>query len=954
MIEPLLEANGAAPASGEIDPGQLVLRCLTARIALQRRGDHVRVFDLLSPYDRSDRRSTLDRAVRAEVMLWLGWASVWQDDARYDDARALNLLDASEQAFREELNPSGRCWALLGQAQAYFTIDEHRLMLQALQEAGSLLDKLEDVSAAIWLHDLSAAAARFDGRYRVAAKHADELERLAETTADDFARARALAHRAVIGYETGRNPKEVVETAGRAEALLMKSADHPGYALSSAFDVHAGAAVRQGDWIEAERIITEGRRRIGKTGAMPDGLTLHRARMAILRGDAAAARTLLDEIGARVHRHQRLLRSALERTASECALLMESLEEASTTADRAFRHAREAGHGGYQLAALLQKARTALASGDEPAARETVRQAESYGDYFSLLPFAAERFTIHGLLWELRGRSDEARASFAQALSAYSLIGDAHATARTQLRLARLSSSDATGEGRPLAAAALDTFDALEAGADAAKARAALRLTPSPAPSPGAGTEADIGCVLARSAFSVELVAESWLQAAEALAPGRWLVVVRSGGDEDWSLVHRRGDLPGELPFPEPSMERLCRDGVDWMRLRGLPAPAFFFGMECGGDDDPACAAIEKKLMPWIPVVGLALEHALLRADRLGEVVAHDDLRLASFDLDGFVYTSPGMRRVALQILRVRSGHAPVLVTGEPGVGKSVVARTIHESGDRSDAPFVPLECSGISPAGVDTGRFASASLEEALHAAQHGTLYLNDIGELPREIQPRLLRFIETGYAHTGAAERLPLDVRVIASTRSDLKTLVREGALQEDLFYRLNVVPIRVPPLRDRREEIPLLVHHFLRDMTHARSGSASVTSRALDALIRYDWPGNVRQLRNEIECLLVFAATEPVSTIDLDDLSETIRSGPGIDTPVMDADGALDGVALNGRGLDEILANAERSVIAQILARHDGQVSATAEALGLSRQGLYKKMKRLGIHPAAVTRR
>ncbi|MEX2401370.1 MAG: sigma 54-interacting transcriptional regulator [Rhodothermales bacterium] len=950
MIDPLLDDT----TSVDPEPGQLMLRCLKARIALLRRGDHRTAYELLRPYDASDRRASLESGLRAEIALWLGWASAWQEDDLYDDARALNLLDAAGQAFEKEVNPSGQCWALLGQAQAYFTIDEHGLMVQALRDASMLLHKLEDVYAEAWLHHLSAIGARLEGRYRTASSHADELERIADAMGDGLALGRALAHRAIIQYESGRKPEEICETALRAERLLERASTHGSHALLMALHARTGALIRQGRWDEAENVIVAGLKSTRDVGSSREMLTVHRARIAMRRGDDPAARTLLEQAAGRIHRRRRLLHTLVERERSCRALSAGRPEEARRHVEQALHHARDADHTGCHLLALLQQAEVEIAAGREGPAREAMRLAEEHTDYFSLLPVAARRFFVHGLLSELRERPEEARAAFAQALSAYSLIGDVYAAARTQVYLAALRSTHVAGESRSLAKTALETFESLGAQREAERARKVLDREAEQASvvlDPG---EAAIGSVLARSALSVELVAESWLQAAEELAPGRWLVVFRCGGPGSWTLIHRHGNVSSDLHYPDPSADRVCGDGVDWIRLRGLPAPAFFFGMECGGDDDPACAAIERKLMPWIPVVGLALEHALLRSDRLANVSNGGGDASLALDVEGFIYTSPGMRSVAHQITRVRNGHSPVLISGEPGVGKSVVARTIHDSGDRHDAPFIPFNASSIARADVETALFGRDGKVGALHAAHRGTLYLNNVGELPVDVQPRLLHFIERGHVDRSHGDEEELDVRVLASTGVDLKERVREGGFLEDLYYRLNVVHIHVPPLRERREEIPLLVHHFLEDLTHGRSGSASVTSRALDALIKYDWPGNVRQLRNEIERLLVYAATEPVSTIDVDDLSESIRRGSSGDAVSMEADGSLDGVALNGRGLDEIMANAERSVIEQVLNRHDGQVSSSAEALGLSRQGLYKKMKRLGIDASSVAQR
>lgn len=941
MIEPLIErADGQA--NGHADAGQLLLRCLSARVHLLRHGDSRTVYDLLGSYEESARRSQLDEVLRGEVALWLGWSRAWQDDERYDDARALNLLDEAERAFDVSMNPSGRCWTHIAKAHAYFTIDEYRLMLQSLSDAAALQDRLNDVGAKAWIDHLSVAGARFEGRYRDARLHADALARYGDDFNDGYAVGRGLAHRAVIDFELGKQPEEIIALARKAESMLRRSAVQPGYSLLSAYHAHIGALIRRGSWKEADRLISDALENIGYLGTAPAYITLHRARLREYRGQLQNALDLLDDISNRVDRHHRLLDASVSHVRGGVLLKMNRRVEAHEQASRELRNAREAGHVGYQVRALLQNVRVAVEDGDEDEARKLVREAEGYADYFSLLPLAAQRFLVLGRLSRLRDRRNEARAYYTQSLSAFSLMGDVYSGALVQCDLALLGTAPA--EARNLAAAALRTFEELSAGPDAKFARKMLRSIPPESDDAVVEHEAAIGSVLARAAISVDLVAEAWLQAAEELAPGRWLVVYRYDDDDSWSRIHQHGDVPGDLVFPNPALDRVCEKGVDWMRLRGLPAPAFFFGMECGGEGDPACAAIEKRLEPWIPVVGLALEHAILRSSRLGAYGG--DGGIPESAVDGVIYAGPGTRSVARQISFVKSGRSPVLITGESGVGKARAARAIHESGDRRSGPFVHFRCAMQPSEALERALFGSeADQSNALLSADGGTLYLEDIGQLPKEMQQRLLRFLEDGFLGGGSDGRARLDTRIIASSTRDLQQMVRDGAFQEDLYYRLRVVPIRIPPLRERREEIPLLVQHFIKELTAQKPTSASITTRALEALIRYDWPGNVRQLRNEIERLIAAAGPEPFTMIDVEDLSPAIR-----DAEIsIDHTGSVQGICSDGKGLDDILAAAEKSVIEQILVRHRGQVSSSAEALGLSRQGLYKKMKRLGIEPA-----
>ena len=216
--------------------------------------------------------------------------------------------------------------------------------------------------------------------------------------------------------------------------------------------------------------------------------------------------------------------------------------------------------------------------------------------------------------------------------------------------------------------------------------------------------------------------------------------------------------------------------------------------------------------------------------------------------------------------------------------------------------------------------------------------------------MQRKLLRFLREGViVPPGASEPTPVNVRLVASTAQDLNALIREGRFLEDLYYRLGVIPLAVPPLRERREEIPLLARHFLNTLRPPGTPLPTLMNRAVEALLHYAWPGNARQLRNEIERLYALTGTEPAPLIDVKDLSPAIIEASGESLPTAVWASAQAALLKPGHALDQVLAGTEKMLIEQVLAEHHGQVTASANALGLTRQGLYKKMKRLGIDAA-----
>jgi len=320
--------------------------------------------------------------------------------------------------------------------------------------------------------------------------------------------------------------------------------------------------------------------------------------------------------------------------------------------------------------------------------------------------------------------------------------------------------------------------------------------------------------------------------------------------------------------------------------------------------------------------------------------------------VDGFIAESREMQAVAETIRQIQPSHSPVLITGEGGAGKRLVARTIHETSVRADGPLETISCdptqAGEPLEAQLFGRKGNdAPRSGAVQAADGGTLIIEDIDALPPSLQSSLLDLLDTGTvprASDGNDE--PVDIRVIATTTADLDARVEEGRFERALRDRLRVISLHVPPLRERRSDIPLLARHFLNQMRPEGSSVVSITQPAMEALLRYNWPGNVRQLRNEIERALVHVQSEPAPTIDLDVLNDVIvegaRKSRSPHTPQDDPDAILE----PDQTLSDVLSRTEKAVIERVLQACDGQVTASADVLGLTRQGLYKKMKRLDI--------
>ncbi len=346
------------------------------------------------------------------------------------------------------------------------------------------------------------------------------------------------------------------------------------------------------------------------------------------------------------------------------------------------------------------------------------------------------------------------------------------------------------------------------------------------------------------------------------------------------------------------------------------------------------------------------------------EIAVHNAIKLRDIlrenaRLKAEVSESRGTRRLAgegraaqqllEEIRRVAPYKTGVLITGESGTGKELVARTIHELSPRRERPWVALNCSAIPRDlmeselfGYVKGAFTGATQNRAgrLEQAQGGTLFLDEIGDLDAALQAKLLRVLqEREFSPVGSNQVRAVDVRFLAATNRDLKALVREGRFREDLLYRLDVYSIVVPPLRSRREDIPLLAQTFLRELaTETDKKITAFTPAALEALGRHDWPGNIRELRNAVERSLLSCQGK---TIDVGDLPAAIASSSGATT------GEKFTLAKMGKkNLDHWLEEVERGAIFEALAQSKGVQAHAAKKLGISERSLWHRIKKLNI--------
>jgi two-component system, NtrC family, nitrogen regulation response regulator NtrX len=341
-------------------------------------------------------------------------------------------------------------------------------------------------------------------------------------------------------------------------------------------------------------------------------------------------------------------------------------------------------------------------------------------------------------------------------------------------------------------------------------------------------------------------------------------------------------------------------------------------------------------------IVERAIEAARLRRE-------NEELRLRAGGEIDLVGISPAIKEVRQQIERVAPTGSRVLVAGPPGAGKEVVAQLLHLRSRRAKGPFVAISCATMRPDrlemelfGTELGSDGAPRKVGTFEQAHGGTLFLDEVADMPLETQGKIVRVLqEQTFERVGGSRRVEVDVRVVASSNRDLSAEIGAGRLREDLFYRLSVVPIRVPPLRERREDIPLLARHFMaRSADAARLSPREFGEDAMAALQTYTWPGNVRQLRNLIEWLLIMAPGDVRESVRADMLPNEITA---IAPSVVKWEKGGEIMTLPLRDAREVF---EREYLLAQVTRFGGNISRTAAFVGMERSALHRKLKSLGV--------
>jgi transcriptional regulator with GAF, ATPase, and Fis domain len=423
--------------------------------------------------------------------------------------------------------------------------------------------------------------------------------------------------------------------------------------------------------------------------------------------------------------------------------------------------------------------------------------------------------------------------------------------------------------------------------------------------------------------------------------------------------VWRAGRLPPVLVFNKPSEEPVTRcilEGLGLPMSSVMSLPLIIGDQMVGalaliaeGDDRYSEHHVRLYATlnePFFVAMSNTLKHeeVVKLRDRLADDNRYLHRELRRISGDEIVGADFGLREVMRQVRQVAPTESPVLLTGETGVGKDVIANAVHLGSPRRDGPFIPVNCGAIPPSLLDSelfghekGAFTGALSRKRgrFERADGGTILLDEIGEMPLEAQVRLLRVLQyREIERVGGTERIPVDIRIVAATNQDLEGMVRAGRFREDLWFRLNVFPIRVPPLRERASDVPALVHHFIeRKAAELKIGETPrLAPGAIDPLVNYDWPGNVRELENVVERAMILNSEGPLR---FDELAASPSTAPPTESPPDNEPLELDGVV--ARHIQRALEMAGGKIHGP---------GGAAELLGVNPNTLRSRMRKLGI--------
>ena len=955
--------------------------------ALEELSKYEDAYDAIRKYDNSQALSMLSPTTRSRVRLRIGLAQSYLGN--YPEAIAsLNEAKILFLELRDDLGVSEAQYAL---GRTYIEINEFRIARDHLLAAASVqkVTMNRELLARIYLRlgtvDFS------EGAFSNSKDNYMEALKLVEGSSNTNLLGMVLLNLGTTIYHIGsvsggyKGEREKSAEYLKRAIVCLKTGGHKDY-LALAYNNLGDNLRYSGLWKDAVESL-ENAIDVAQRFKQPS----YEATARITLGEILSSKGNYSDAEFHLRKSLEIVQGGTEKWGESNALrVLANVQRGNGRIDAALRTLRQALQLSTSIGDLHGVTLAQIGLAECHFLQRGYDQAEEYMELAQGRLKEEKSIYISGLIQRLTGQIEmasgrvaEAKQHIAQSISIFTTTETPYELARSYYEMGLLlkKSTDLKGSEAMLLKAK-QIFEQLGAAPDFAMAEDALSLLSS-----GEGKEPEIIRV---SPPSDLLLMQRLIEASASreLLLRELVAVIYENFPVDSAIVYK-ADVRGEL---EPlAMQGLSREEADHIctsidisvaETVSKTTNGYVIGVgdSCGESIALYFRAKEAidigRLQPLLKQTDLGLETCSLRAAARSITSTNFESRIISV-IPGFIICSKSMFGVIEKIQKIRTSNVTVLITGESGTGKELVARAIHAESARARAIFLPFNCTATPKEIIDSQLFghrrgaftgATANYPGIIKAADGGTLFLDEIGDLSLEVQPKLMRFLqESEIQPLGETRPIRVDVRVLAATNTDLERAVEDGRFREDLFHRLNIIRIHVPPLRERSEEVPILAGHFLEHFS-SRSGKSEIalTQEALEMLTEYDWPGNVRQLRNEIERVVAYASESArISTADLSPEIAHPRKRASGGRLVQAGDNGYNHNGLrvvnppmNGRAgvdffeegkhvkLKEATAALERHLIEDALIRNKNNLSQTATDLGLSRRGLRLKIETLGI--------
>jgi hydrogenase-4 transcriptional activator len=976
--------RSALRIGGRSHDEEALIRCLLSE-ALEKRGLHREQLEAMARYEKSTELARLRESSKLRVMLRLAWSYSLNNDV----PRAIALFNQAMHLARRLEDHSGMGSCYFGLGRAYRNLSEIRIAKDHYSSALEHYRHTGDWRKLAESYISIGFICAYEGDFRSSLQALNQSLAIIGAREEHDLLGRAHMYLAIT-YDNLGSTSKALACWDKCLSYLNHVGNFPLLAINK--NNLADKLIWLGEWERAETLAKEAIQTLSNSASVVQygGAMDTLAHVYVLQGKLDEADDLLKE-------SLRILSSVrtgewaevnTQITVGKSCFAKDNPEQALSHLNRATEICVRGGDLRFAAHAKLWLAYALLEVGRIDDARELVYDVRAYlRDTPSMIVWGL-LMRMLALITQADGHVAAAIQALDQSSSTYLLRGNVYDCAVNRVLRARMMNN----QGRSKQAIAdveeaISVFDRLGASIDLRNAKAYLqdlqtgasRAVAAEAPGSKVTSVQSSESSIPNLASALDgFVAQRLVQAAvsrDLLLHELLSIVIdqsraRAGVVAEISTDETRSDNPTTSIAASIGLDER-QQAEELKRLSELlerpTGERFVYPLSDNQHSDYLMKIIDPRserflshrinIQPLIDIVEQGLEANALKSRHRRTQVFDPAHLLSQVELPGFICASRAMSNVLEQIHKIRSSDVTVLITGESGTGKELIARAVHAGSSRKLNVFLPFNCSAAPHEMIESqlfghrkGAFTGAveSNQGIIRAAERGTLFLDEIGDLPVKLQPKLLRFLQEGEIQPiGESQPQRVDVRVLAATNSDLERAVSEGRFREDLFHRLNVIRIHVPPLRQRREEIPALINYYLNEYQQdATKNDIALSEEAVDLMVVYDWPGNVRQLCNEVRRIVAYNDSGTIITPD--GLSpEIVRASREMDAVPHARRPIAAFTATPETTLSEAVEELERRMIQDALRRSSGNIARAAKELGLSRKGLYLKMDRLNFN-------